>query len=68
MLHYFQGQDFNTSGENVMSLTNDLGVTYNFYGSSSLQISVQLDGFVSYTDAEAVAKGAVVNVTSLTIE
>ncbi len=64
----FQGQDFNTTGENVMTLTNETGSTYNFYTVGSLQVSIQLDGVTSNADAEAVAKGAVVNVTSLTIE
>ena len=64
----FQGQDFNTTGENVMTLTNETGATYNFYGTGSLQVSIQLDGFNSNPDiADAVSK-AVVNVTSLTIE
>jgi len=59
----FQGQDFNTSGENVMELVNNTGSTYNFDGVGSLQVSIQFAGFTdsSYEDA-------VVNVTSLTIE
>lgn len=60
----FQGQDFNTTGETVMTLTNETGSTYNFYETGSLQVSIQLDGFASSLDIS----NAVVNVTSLTIE
>lgn len=60
----FQGQDFNTTGENVMSLTNETGSTYNFYGNGSLQVTIQLADFAASTDISNVT----VNVTSLTIE
>lgn len=60
----FQGVDFNTTGENVMTLTNETGSTYNFYGNGSLQVSIQLADFASSTDIS----NLVVNVTSLTIE
>lgn len=60
----FQGVDFNTTGENVMTLTNETGSTYNFYGTGSLQVSIQLADFAPSIDIS----NAVVNVTSLTIE
>lgn len=60
----FQAQDFNTTGENVMSIVNETGSTFNFYGISAFVATIQFEGFASSTDITDV----VVNVTSLTIE
>lgn len=65
----FQAYDLNTSGENVMECPNTMGATYNFYGSGSLQVSVQIAGFVNADDLkELVENTAKVTITSLTIE
>ncbi|MDE6268176.1 MAG: hypothetical protein K2M04_03745 [Muribaculaceae bacterium] len=65
----FQAYTLNTTGENVMELPNTTGKTYSFYGSGSLQVTVQLAGFVKDFDPETFdAEAVTVNVTSLTIE
>ncbi len=61
----FQGQDFVTNGENTMVLTNETGSTYNFYGTGSLQVSIQLEGCTDLATFDPA--NAVVNVTSLSI-
>ncbi len=60
----FQGVTFNTAGENTLSLTNNTGSTYTFYGNGCLTVCIELDGYASSLDID----NAVVNVTSLTIE
>ena len=47
-----------------MSIVNETGSTFNFYGISALVATIQCEGFASSTDIADV----VVNVTSLTIE
>ncbi len=60
----FQAVDFNTAGSNTLTITNDTGSTYSFYGNGCATVCIQLDGYASSTDIS----NAVVNVTSLTIE
>ncbi len=59
-----QAVDFNTSGENTLTITNETGSTYTFYGNGCATVCIQLDGYASSTDIS----NAVVTVSSMTIE
>ncbi len=56
--------DLNTSGETVLTFTNETGATYSFYGADAIEISIDLAANASSTDLS----NCVVTINSVTIE
>lgn len=56
--------DLNTSGETVLTFTNETGATYSFYGADAIEISIDLAANAASTDLS----NCVVTINSVTIE